>query len=256
MLVASLPVLYKYMNITTLGSGSSGNGYVIQNEHEALIIECGMPYKDAVKALKNDVSKVAGCLVTHSHGDHAGFIQQYAKAFNVYATQGTLEERRIKPNTFHYCAIPLLREFKVGNFVVKAFDTEHDTAEPCGFIVCHEKMGTMLFLTDTHHVRYRFDFPINYIFIECNHTNELVDKSVKNRIIPRSVGVRAKATHMSLERCINCLKACDTSQTKAIVLIHISANNGNAQVFREQVEREMGKPVYCAAKGFKLEFFT
>ena len=52
------------MNITTLGSGSSGNGYVIQNDHEALIIECGINYKYAVEALHGNVGKVNGCLVT------------------------------------------------------------------------------------------------------------------------------------------------------------------------------------------------
>ncbi len=244
------------MTITVLGSGSSGNGYVIQHENEALIIECGVNYKYAVEALSGNVGKVSGCLVTHSHGDHAGFMHQYAKAFNVYATKGTLEECNIRPNTFHYCAIPMLREFKVGNFVVKAFDTEHDTKEPCGFIVYHKEMGTMLFITDTHHVRYKFDFPLDYILIECNHTDELVDNSVKNGVIPRKVGIRAKATHMSLERCIECLRACNTSHVKAIILIHISANNGDMLAFRKAVTQHTGKPVYCATKGFKLELMN
>lgn len=244
------------MTITVLGSGSSGNGYVIQNENEALIIECGVNYKYAVEALSSNVGKVSGCLVTHSHGDHAGFMHQYAKAFNVYATKGTFEECNIRPNTFHYCAIPLLQEFKVGNFVVKAFATEHDTKEPCGFIIYHNEIGTILFLTDTHHVKYKFDFPLDYIFIECNHTDELVDNSIKNGIIPRKVGIRAKATHMSLERCIGCLKACNTSKTKAVVLIHISANNGNSEAFRKAVAQQVGKPVYCATRGLKFDFIN
>lgn len=244
------------MTITVLGSGSSGNGYVIQNETEALIIECGVNYKYAVEALSGNVGKVSGCLVTHSHGDHAGFMHQYAKAFNVYATKGTFEECNIRPNTFHYCAIPLLQEFKVGNFVVKAFDTEHDTKEPCGFIVHHKDMGTMLFLTDTHHVKYKFDFPLDYILIECNHTNELVDKSVRNGIIPRKVGIRAKATHMSLERCMECLRVCNTTKTKEIMLIHISANNGNGDVFRNAITQAIGKPTICASKGLVLNCIT
>ena len=244
------------MTITTLGSGSSGNGYVLQNDTEALIIECGINYKHAVEALKGNVGKVNGCLVTHSHYDHAGFIQQYAKAFNVYATKETLEERDIKPNTFHYCPIPLFKEFKVGNFVIKAFDTEHDTKAPCGFIIYHEEIGTMLFLTDTHHIKYKFNFPIDYIFIECNHTDKLVDNSVKSGIIPRKVGIRAKATHMSLERCIKCLKACDTRRTKSIVLIHVSANNGDGKSFCKAVTQQTGKPTYFATKGFKLDFIV
>lgn len=241
------------MTITTLGSGSSGNGYVLQNETEALIIECGVNYKHAVGVLKGNVSKVNGCLVTHSHGDHAGFIKQYAKAFNVYATKGTLEECGIEASTFHYCAIPLFKEFKVGNFVVKAFDTEHDTQEPCGFIIHHEEMGTMLFITDTHHIKYKFNFPIDHILIECNHTDGLVDKSVKNGVIPYKVGVRAKATHMSLERCIKCLNACNLSKTKDIVLIHISENNGNSNMFKSKVKIATGKPVYFATKGLVLD---
>lgn len=244
------------MNVTTLGSGSSGNGYVIQNDREALIIECGINYKYAVEALGGNVGKVSGCLVTHSHGDHAKYIRQYASAFNVYATEGTFEECGVAPSTFHYCTIPTFKEFNVGNFVVKAFDTEHDTKEPCGFIIYHEEMGTMLFLTDSHHVKYRFNFPLDYIFIECNHTDILVDRSVKDGIIPRKVGMRVKATHMSIERCIDCLHACNTSNTKAIVLIHISASNGNSEAFHRMVAKHIGKPVYCAAKGFKLDFVT
>lgn len=244
------------MNVNVLGSGSSGNGYIIQNETEALVIECGVPYKFAVEALGGNVRKVVGCLVTHSHGDHAAHIRQYAKVATVYATQGTLEERRIPPGTFHYCPIPLFQEFKVGNFVVKAFDTEHDTKAPCGYIVYHKEMGTMLFITDTHHVKYKFGFPADYIFIECNHTDELVARSVANGVIPRKVGLRAQATHMSLERCIDCLKSCNTNKAKAIVLIHISNNNGDVPYFREAVAKATGIPTYCAHKGFQLEFIT
>ena len=116
--------------------------------------------------------------------------------------------------------------------------------------------STIAFLTDTHHVKYKFDFPLDYIFIECNHTDELVDNSIKNGIIPRKVGIRAKATHMSLERCIGCLKACNTSKTKAVVLIHISANNGNSEAFRKAVAQQVGKPVYCAIRGLKFDFIN
>ena len=83
------------MDITILGSGSFGNGYVIQNKSEALILECGVNYKHAVEALKGNVSKVNGCLVTHSHYDHAGFIQQYARAFTPFVALPTTSNPNI-----------------------------------------------------------------------------------------------------------------------------------------------------------------
>lgn len=241
------------MQLNVIGSGSSGNGYVLQNEDEALIIECGMPLKDATEALGGNLKKVVGCLVTHSHGDHAGYIKQYARPFNVFATVGTLEEKNVNDGDFHFHAIPMLKEIKIGEFVVKAFHTVHDTREPCGFIIFHPDIGNMLFLTDSHHIKYKLFFSLDYILIECNHTDALVDKSVKEGIIPEKVGIRAKATHMSLKRCIECLKSNNLQQTKAIVLIHMSANNGNAELFTSEVAKATGKAVYVAKKGFELE---
>lgn len=241
------------MQLITLGSGSSGNGYILQNDDEALIIECGMPLKDAVEALGGNLKKVVGCLITHSHGDHAGFIRQYARPFNIFATKGTLEEKKIKEGDFHCNAIPMLKEFRIGNFVIKAFDTVHDTKEPCGFIIYHPDMGDMLFLTDSHHIKYKLSFPLDYILIECNHMDALVDKSVREGIIPKKVGIRAKATHMSLERCLNCLKENKLERTKAIILIHMSANNSDAKLFSSEVTKATGKAVHVAKKGFSLE---
>ena len=241
------------MQLNVIGSGSSGNGYILQDKDEALIIECGMPLNDAAEALENNLKKVVGCLITHSHGDHAGYIKQYARPFNIFATKGTLEEKGVKDGDFHYHAVPMLNEFKLGNFVVKAFDTVHDTKEPCGFIIYHPDIGDMLFLTDSHHIKYKLSFPLDYILIECNHTDALVDKSVKEGIIPKKVGIRAKATHMSLDRCLSCLKENKLQTTKAIILIHMSANNGNAELFTSEVAKATGKAVYVAKKGFQLE---
>ena len=241
------------MQLITLGSGSSGNGYIIQSEHEAIIIECGMPFKDVVAALKGNVKNIVGCIVTHSHGDHVRYISQYAQAFNVYATQGTYQEKGIEVDNFHYHALPLLKEFRLGNFTIKAFDTVHDTKEPCGFIIHHKDMGYLLLLTDTHHIRYRFTIPFDYILIECNHTDTLIDANIANGVIPRSVGIRAKATHMSLDRCLKCLRECQLSNTKAIILIHISENNANKQMFCDKMRIATGKSVYIARKGFTLD---
>ncbi len=214
-----------------------------------------MPLKDAIDILGNDIKKVVGCLVSHSHGDHAGHIQQYARYFNIYATAGTLAEKKVGDDDFHFHAVPLLKEFNVGNFVIKAFDTVHDTKEPCGFIIFHPEMGNVLFLTDSHHVKYKFPFTLDYILIECNHTDKLVDMNVEKGIIPLKVGLRAKATHMSLDRCMECLKNNDLNKTKAIILIHLSQNNANENNFRSEVAKTTGKAVFVARKGFCLELF-
>lgn len=51
--------------LKTIGSGSSGNAYILQCEHETLLIELGMPWKDILKGLNYKIDDVAGCLVSH-----------------------------------------------------------------------------------------------------------------------------------------------------------------------------------------------
>ena len=56
------------MSLVVLGSGSSGNMYILQNKREALIIEAGVPFdNEARRALGWDTSKVVGVLVSHHH---------------------------------------------------------------------------------------------------------------------------------------------------------------------------------------------
>lgn len=51
-----------------LGSNSNGNGYILENENEALLIECGCRLMDCKKAMNFKTSKIVGALVSHEHG--------------------------------------------------------------------------------------------------------------------------------------------------------------------------------------------
>lgn len=56
------------MRLTVLNSGSDGNGYLLECGNEILIIECGVALIEAKRALKFDLSKIAGVFISHSHG--------------------------------------------------------------------------------------------------------------------------------------------------------------------------------------------
>ena len=51
--------------LRVIGSGSSGNAYILQCNNETLLIELGMPWKDFLKSLNYKIDDVAGCLVSH-----------------------------------------------------------------------------------------------------------------------------------------------------------------------------------------------
>lgn len=50
-----------------LSSGSQGNCYLLECNNEVLIIELGVSWKEVLRGLNYDLSKVVGVLVSHSH---------------------------------------------------------------------------------------------------------------------------------------------------------------------------------------------
>lgn len=245
------------MKLSIIGSGSNGNGYILQNEKEALILECGMPFHHAVRLLDGCINKVVGCLVTHSHGDHARYVRQYAKPFRVYATHGTFIEVGVAIDNFHYLGIENQKPFVIGGFTILPFSTVHDTSEPCGFLVKHREMGVCLFATDTHHLNYKFtELKLNHIFIECNHSEEVVKNNMISGVLPYKVGTRALNTHMCLRLCLDWFRACDLSKLCNVVLLHISKNNGDKDLFISEVSKVAGVPVYVAKAGLEIELLN
>lgn len=245
------------MVLSVLGSASTGNAYVLQNEGEALLIEAGIAFKKVVTALEGNISKVVGCLISHEHGDHAGRINEVLNAvIPVYATHGTIEAAKV---TSEWKPRELEREgegYKVqtlGRFKVIPFATKHDCAEPVGFYIWHPETGGVLFATDTYYLPNTFK-GLNNVLIECNYDPEILDRNVEEgRIIP-TLRERVRESHLSIDTCIDALRANDLKAVNNIVLIHLSAGNGDPVAFRERVYRATGKRVHIATPGLSINF--
>lgn len=68
------------MKLKVLGSGSSGNCYILENDEEALIIEAGLPFMEVKKSLNFNVMKIKAVITTHIHSDHHQYFFQYVRA--------------------------------------------------------------------------------------------------------------------------------------------------------------------------------
>lgn len=55
------------MEMRVLGSGSSGNSYLLSSANQVLILEAGISISEVKKALNFDLSKVVGVCVSHAH---------------------------------------------------------------------------------------------------------------------------------------------------------------------------------------------
>ena len=92
-------------SLSVIGTGSSGNGYILTCGKDKLIIECGMPLERVLERLDYDISGVCGVIVTHVHGDHAKHVPEYAKYFKIYSCRSVADKfgcvETIKGKTRH-----------------------------------------------------------------------------------------------------------------------------------------------------------
>ena len=242
------------MRLIVLGSSSAANGYVLDNGREALALECGCPLADLQRAVDFDLRRVAGVLLTHEHGDHARHALKYIKsALPLYASEGTLMKlpEEVLASTFSHPVRPP-KPFRVGGFRVLPFDVKHDAAEPLGFYIKHPDMGSLLFATDTRFIPFLFDH-INTWLIECNYSEEILESNLSAGVISKAQRDRVIGSHMSLDTCRETLQANDLSETRRIILIHLSDRNSDAAQFKKTIARATGREVIIADRGQTIE---
>jgi phosphoribosyl 1,2-cyclic phosphodiesterase len=219
---------------------------------EALLIECGLRFKKIIQALQYDLRRVAGCLITHSHGDHCAAVHDVlAKGIKVYATPG--EHNAMGTDKHHNACISWYKPFMVGSFEVVSFKVVHDTPEPVGYLIRHDECGTVLFLTDTVYSPYRFNGLVNVI-VEANYCQTILDQRLAAGENPKFLHDRVIKSHMSIANCKDLLKANDLTHVNNIVLIHLSDRNSHAERFKKEVQEITGKNVHIAEAGMEISF--
>lgn len=243
------------MKLKIIGTGSKGNAYILENENEALLIECGVDFKKVKQALNFNLNKVVGCILTHEHGDHAKSILHCLEAgLTIWSGEKTHEKLQ---TTMHHNSGILKPEKiqKIGGFKILPFLVEHDAAEPLGFLINHAETGNILFLTDTFYCKNTFR-NLNNIIIEANYSKKIIDDKVSNGASPQFLRDRILMSHLSLENCMELLIANDLSSVNNIVLIHLSDSNSNAKGFKSAIEKLTGKTVTIADSGMTIENFN
>ncbi len=165
---------------------------------------------------------------------------------------GTATALRLDNNTL----VRQTEEFKayrLGGFTIQGFSVQHDAAEPFGYLIHHEEMGTVLFATDTYYLKYKFA-GLSNILIECNYRLDILEANVEAGRIAKPQRDRTIKSHLSYETCKETLLANDLSKVNNIVLIHLSPGNSNASEFLQGIKELTGKNVHIADKGMEIEF--
>ena len=83
------------MRFASLGSGSDGNGLIVEAGATRVLVDCGFTLTETVTRLGRlglAPADLAAVLVTHEHDDHVGGVARFARRYDipVHLTYGTL----------------------------------------------------------------------------------------------------------------------------------------------------------------------
>lgn len=233
------------------GSSSAGNSYaLISSGGEILAIEAGCKFLDFEKMIDWKISNVVGCIVSHEHGDHARYIKDFMQSgipvYTAFETQSALEIITGECTI----AIPPRTIRQIGSFTVTPFNVPHDTEIECyGYLIKHEEMGQLLFMTDLEYCKYNFSrLNIEHIMVEANYDMELVDRDEPNY-------EHRLRGHMSLDTALKFISTNDNPTLRNVVLIHLSDKSGDPALFKKKTEETVryGANVYITEKGLEVD---
>lgn len=253
--------MFKFVSF---GSGSSGNCYYLCTEHDALLIDAGVGIRTLKKHFTTyglSLQSVHHIILTHDHADHVKSVGSLSHDLHVPVYATALVHHGIENN---HCVrhkidradvhcIEKDKAYKLGDFLVTAFDVPHDSEDCVGYRV--ECDGVVFCLmTDVGSVTDEIRRQINdahYLVIEANHELEKLmtgpyPAELKERIV-------SDTGHMSNRTCGEVLAECATPRLRHVWLCHLSEENNHPVLASHTVTGVLREHGIVAGVDFKLE---
>ena len=217
------------MRLAALGSGSRGNGVLVEQGATCLLVDCGFSLRateQRLAKLGRSGADLTGILVTHEHGDHSRGVRALAEkyAVPVYLTRGTARHGALQ-GLQRPCLIDTRQAFLAGGIAVRAVSVSHDAAEPCQFVfeAAGQRVGVLTDLGCAGADVVAAYRGCDALLLESNHDEQMLAAGPYPPAIRRRVGGRRG--HLSNAQCGQLLERLLPERLQQLVLGHISEHN-------------------------------
>lgn len=229
------------MRFASLGSGSRGNGTLLESEHTCLLVDCGFTLRETERRmarLGRSLDDLDGILVTHEHSDHIKGVVPLARKYGlpVYASHGTAQyEGMSRLAQLH--EVNTHGTFQVGDIEISAVAVPHDAREPCQYVFAHRNRRLGL-LTDLGSItpfvvdQYR---QCDALVLEFNHDSNLLASGPYPPSLKRRVG--GDWGHLNNVQAAQLLQAVEHQRLQHIVMAHISEKNNTVELAEEALRQ-------------------
>ena len=220
------------MRFASLGSGSEGNGLVVEAGTTRVLVDCGFGLADSVARLARlglQASDLAGIVVTHEHGDHIGGVGRLARKHKlpVWLTAGTLAMAQDLDGV----AVQVIDShaaFAVDDLEIQPFPVPHDAREPVQYVFGdgNRRLGV---LTDTGSSTPHIEAMlagVDAIVLECNHDATMLENGPYPASLKRRVGGRFG--HLENSQSAALLGKLMHDKLQCVMAAHVSRKNNTA----------------------------
>jgi len=247
------------MRFASLGSGSEGNGLLVEAGSTLVLMDCGFGLADGIARLARlglRPADLAGIVVTHEHGDHLGGVGRLARKYTlpVWLTDGT----RTMAKDLDGVAIRVIDShaaFGVGDLEIRPFPVPHDAREPVQYVFSdgNRRLGV---LTDTGcstpHIEAMLA-GVDALVLECNHDAAMLENGPYPASLKRRVGGRFG--HLENSQSAALLDKLKHGALQCVMAAHVSRRNNTDALARCALARTLGCAdeevrVACQKAGF------
>ena len=253
------------MKFISLGSGSSGNCYLLQSGETSILLDAGISIRSLKKYLKDlDMSledDVSAVFVTHDHADHIKSVGNIANECGktIYATQ--LVHEGIACNRCLKIQVPANRmafvekgkPIEIGNFRVTPFDVPHDSRDCVGYVVEADGVRFCL-VTDVGHVTDTIREQVglaNYLVLESNHDVNMLLMGKYSAFLKDRIS--SDKGHLNNEQAAYLLAESATPQLRHVWLCHLSEENNHPVLARKTAEAVLRQHGIIPGVDFELD---
>lgn len=247
-----------------LGSGSSGNAYLLMTDSDNLMIDAGLGIRLLKKHFVNHQMKLTSLqriLITHDHADHVKSVGYISTDINipVYATkavhEGIYKNYCVKKKIPYDNQISIKKDetVQLGEFSVTPFHVPHDSQDNVGYTIEVEGI-TFSIITDCGCVTERIGEAIgksNYLVLEANHDKEMLQKGPYPPFLKERVA--SDTGHLSNSQCAEALVNHATPELRHVWLCHLSEENNHPELARKTIEEALRQHGIIAGADFKLD---